>query len=106
MNAMLRRFAIWFVIFLVLGIVGYSLSHQWLQFILPMMVFLIYVTVTLAMLQYNRNLVQNSKRVNQIDRFLRRRKKRPVTGYFYATVHRDYTTARQMAELIRNPQQS
>jgi hypothetical protein len=101
----LIRFVIWFVILSTLGMLGYSLSHQLSQILMPMALFCVYVLITLGGWRYNVRVVRYSTNVNQMDRFLRRRKKRPLPGYLYATVRHDYTTARKLACRISNPQQ-
>lgn len=105
MKAMLVRFGLWFVILFATGVWGYSLTHQWSQMIMPMAVFCVIFVFTLGAWRYNLRLIRHSTNVNQIDRFLRRRKKRPFAGYLYASVHHDYATARKLAARIPNPQQ-
>lgn len=103
MKRMLIRFAIWFVIIVGIGVWGYSLTGQWSQLIVPIAVLCAIVVFYLATWRYNLRIIRHSTNVEQMDKFLRRRKRKPFAGHLYADVHRDYATARELAYRIPNP---
>lgn len=94
---MLHRFGIWFVVLFGLGLADYFQTHQWFQMTISMTIFCGVVLFTLFAMWLNIRIIRHSTNMEQIERLLRRRRKRPVLGCLYAIVRQDYVTARKLA---------